>query len=547
MWQADDLGIARRAGVAGRQARCRSRSGRMIPTTGGTTMTDDRNIRSEVCIARYVPLLGARGMVALVLLAAIWVMSPAMQAIAQSSTHRADIEALRYQQRQTEDLHDRARERETDLARQEGKLRGEIAALRQVMISLAKETRGLEFVLEDSESAISALSETELRKRARLRLRRARLAHLLAALQRIALRRPDGLVLKSTEASDLVRSSLLLRESIRLAEQRVGELRSELATLESLRMQISTRREHRNETGDLLDRKKSEFAELLQRKSVFLQRIASARMAQSKAVRQLARDSSNIGELIVNLGLTMPDADTDEFDPVMVGQAGAMLLDRSGGPVIPDGDHGGDTAHLLHAGVPLAVRELPPAAANAPGRKAALRTPPSLQSLRQAPPAGRAKPRSRQQKTASVAPRRKRRAKSGKRLHLTAPAMGRIDRSFGEKTVTGTKTKGVTLVAHRDSAVLAPYRGSVSFAGPFRSYGLIVVIEHPGGYHSVLAGLHQLGVESGSEVRTGEPVGIMGKVPGARRLYFEFRRNGRPINPVPATVGWSKLDKGLGT
>jgi len=100
--------------------------------------------------------------------------------------------------------------------------------------------------------------------------------------------------------------------------------------------------------------------------------------------------------------------------------------------------------------------------------------------------------------------------------------------------VGGTQTKGITIGTRPGAQVVAPYDGQVVFSGPFRGYGPIVIIEHGGGYHSLLAGLHRIDTTDGSWVVAGEPVGIMDDGPeDTRRLYLELRRNGQPINPSP--------------
>ncbi len=81
--------------------------------------------------------------------------------------------------------------------------------------------------------------------------------------------------------------------------------------------------------------------------------------------------------------------------------------------------------------------------------------------------------------------------------------------------------------------MVAPYDGRVLFAGPFRGYGQILIIEHDDGYHSLLAGLDRLDVSVGQWLVTGEPVGTMPKGEDKPRLYLELRHDGQPINPLP--------------
>ncbi len=76
------------------------------------------------------------------------------------------------------------------------------------------------------------------------------------------------------------------------------------------------------------------------------------------------------------------------------------------------------------------------------------------------------------------------------------------------------------------------------FAAPFRSYGLLLIVDCGGGYHTVLAGFERLDVKVGQSVAAGEPVGVMPNwEPGAAgdrpALYLELRRDGQPVNPAP--------------
>ncbi len=92
--------------------------------------------------------------------------------------------------------------------------------------------------------------------------------------------------------------------------------------------------------------------------------------------------------------------------------------------------------------------------------------------------------------------------------------------------------------------IVAPFDGRIAFEGPFRSYGQILIIEHGGGYHTVLAGLDRVDAVVGQWLLAGEPVGSMAPVgapqgsgdlsaAGRPKLYLELRRNGQPVDPVP--------------
>jgi len=116
---------------------------------------------------------------------------------------------------------------------------------------------------------------------------------------------------------------------------------------------------------------------------------------------------------------------------------------------------------------------------------------------------------------------------------LPYPARGMLVARFGQQSEVGTTHKGLSIETREDAQVVAPYDGQVVFAGPFRGYGLLLIIEHGEGYHTLLAGMSRIDSLVGQRLLAGEPVGVMGRSDGKPVLYFELRRNGQPVNPLP--------------
>lgn len=114
------------------------------------------------------------------------------------------------------------------------------------------------------------------------------------------------------------------------------------------------------------------------------------------------------------------------------------------------------------------------------------------------------------------------------------PVSGELVRSFGDSDVHGRPSQGLTLQGTHYEVVVAPFDGKVDYVGPFQGYGLILIIRHAGGYHSLLAGLGHVDVTMGQWLLAGEPVGSLpdgdDKGTGAT-FYFELRRDGRPVDP----------------
>lgn len=133
---------------------------------------------------------------------------------------------------------------------------------------------------------------------------------------------------------------------------------------------------------------------------------------------------------------------------------------------------------------------------------------------------------------------------SSLRGKLALPVTGRFARRFGEKDGLGGVMQGDMVATQSGAIVTAPSDGSVLYAGPFRSYGQLLILNAGDGYHVVVAGMSNISVASGQSVLAGEPIGTIGEARVADasaqavgktlpELYVEFRKDGKPVNPAP--------------
>ena len=119
------------------------------------------------------------------------------------------------------------------------------------------------------------------------------------------------------------------------------------------------------------------------------------------------------------------------------------------------------------------------------------------------------------------------------RGRIPYPVKGTIVKKYGEQIEAGITSKGITIRTRPNAQVISPYDGTVLFAGPFRGYGQLLIIEHGDGFHTLLAGIGRLDTSVGQSLLAGEPVGIM-VAQSKPTLYIELRKNGQPVNPA----GW---------
>jgi septal ring factor EnvC (AmiA/AmiB activator) len=133
---------------------------------------------------------------------------------------------------------------------------------------------------------------------------------------------------------------------------------------------------------------------------------------------------------------------------------------------------------------------------------------------------------------------------------LTWPVTGKQMLGFGEPDGLGGESQGLSIATRGGTAVLAPADGWVVYAGPFRSYGQVMIINAGDGYHIVLAGMARIDAALGQFVLSGEPIAAMGAMRLASIgdiehtsaqaiLYVEFRKDGTAIDSAP---WWAQTD-----
>lgn len=125
-------------------------------------------------------------------------------------------------------------------------------------------------------------------------------------------------------------------------------------------------------------------------------------------------------------------------------------------------------------------------------------------------------------------------ARSGAPKAYILPVAGRVVSGFGEINPTGYRERGIRFAVESSARVVAPAAGKVTFAGRYRSFGNIVIIEHGNGWATLVTGIERLAVEAGAQVRLGAAIGNAGEE--EPEIMVELRRNGRVID-IAALLG----------
>jgi septal ring factor EnvC (AmiA/AmiB activator) len=438
------------------------------------------------CLSRGSPFERALGAGLLLLLLLFPLLAPAQD--------RQELESIEAALRDS-------RTQGTKLSAKATALAQEVADLQYQLVARAAAARETEAALDQLEAQLADLEKRQAAKRTELAGRRQALVRSLAALERLALT-PPGAALVSTAPLDLARGELLLRQAVPELQSRSRRLEADIAVLRGLSDEIASRRSKSTALAANLDADRLKITALLTQKAS-LQKKTAAQAAASKArSTKLAAEAKDLQELIDRLARERAAA-----------QAAAALAAATPPPAQP--------ATATAAALPSA----PVTAAPAPA------VPVTVAPA--APVPAPAAPASPSLALGGPVPNNIR-GFPGVPGSLVRPVAGPLVAHFGEVDSSGSRAKGILIQTRPGATVLAPFDGQVIYRGPFRSYGEILIIQHSGGYHSVLAGLGRSDAAVGQWVLAGEPVGAMGSPQdGKAQLYVELRRDGHPIDPAP--------------
>ncbi|CAO3373100.1 murein hydrolase activator EnvC family protein [Azospirillum argentinense] len=403
---------------------------------------------------------------------------------------------------------DKALQRQLD--RQSQTLQKELDELRDRLVGLADQERAQEDELAHLEESLTALETQERTQAEKLEGERQQIAALLAALQRVARIPPEAALARPDGPVDTLRSALLLRDTVPALRARADALAQALTRLAETRETLQAQRTRTYAARlTLIDRQK-EIGQLVARREELSRQTEEERQQVAQRTARLTGQAADLRQLMDRI-----EAERRA--------AAAMAAKRE--------------AERLEAERREAERRL--AEQRAAEQKAAEQKLAEQKAAEQRQAEQKlAEQRAADQKLADQrASEQRARAEAetaraapsppaGERL----PVGGRVTVRYGEADRYGATSRGVTIQARAGSTVVSPQAGTIVFAGPFRGYGQILIVEHSHGYHSLIAGFGRIDTAVGRRVATGEPIGLM-PADGSPDLYFELRRHGQPINP----------------
>jgi septal ring factor EnvC (AmiA/AmiB activator) len=365
-------------------------------------------------------------------------------------------------------------------------VRADRARLSAALIETTTKVQDAERGAAAAADRLSGLNATADELSRSLERRRGIIADVLAALQRMGSNPPPAILVKPDDMSQAVRAATVMGALIPELKSEIESARRELDDLAKTRESIARERDELAEKGKALAADKMRLGALIDARQQSLASAQDALGSQQQRAAELAKKATSLKDLISRL-----DSETAARNASAAAAHAAEVATANDIEARAQAAHGAETARLKP--------EI--AFADTKGR-------------------------------------------------VPLPAAGAILRTFGSSDDFGGIERGVSLATPAAATVSAPVDGAVLFAGVYRSYGQLLIIDAGGGYYVLLAGMDRINVQSGQSVLAGEPVGVMGDgstrmataaAVGAGRpvLYIELRKDGTAIDPGP---WWAKSD-----
>ncbi len=381
-------------------------------------------------------------------------------------------------------------EKKRKLQREIASLKKDRTVISKALVVVAERTGKLESRLDEIEKRLGVLGSQESEIRQSLHGRRNLLSKVLAALQRMGRKPPPALLIRPDDALASIRSAVILGAVVPELRAETSILITDLKELARLRANIIAQKQIHASNIISLSEEDARLSLLVDEKLKLVGKTRQALDGQNKKARKLAEKATSLKQLIASLSAQIEDAE---------------LAARK-------------------------AREAEDARSRAEDER--------LSIARNSVENGDAKIASQFGRIVQFS--RFSEAKGSLRL----PVRGVEVVAFGEKTTTGSRSNGAMMATRANALVISPFDAKIVYAGPFRSYGQLLILDVGEHTHIVMAGMDRINVGRGQLVLAGEPVAKMGTrriasvvaqdIASSRpMLYVEFRKDGKSFDPTP--------------
>jgi septal ring factor EnvC (AmiA/AmiB activator) len=400
----------------------------------------------------------------------------------------AELSGRRLELRGMEDTLEASQEQRRRIEAEITSIRADRAKLTAALLDATQIVNASERKIGATEASLDTLTGTEDAIKRSLASRRAVIAEILASLQRMGRKPPPALLVAPQDMLAAIRTSMLLGSVLPQMRGETEALASDLSDLVQLRQSIAAERETLANGVAKLRAERQRLAALVEARQSALSAAEQALGTERERALDLAKQAASLKDLIARMETEVATA-----------ARGAEAARRA------DAIRGRATTSSAAMRTALAPFKDP------------ARLAPAIAFI----------------ETKGLLP---------------VPVNGTLQRGFGSQDGFGGTGKGMLIATRVEAIVASPCDGWVSFAGPYRSYGQLLIVNAGQGYYIILAGMDKINVNVGQFILVGEPVAVMGDgsvktaaaiAIGAVQpiLYVEFRKDGVAIDPGP---WWAK-------
>lgn len=443
-------------------------------------------------------------------------------------------------------------QRAAELAAEVEAIQKDRASVTAALIQSAKTEKKLAGDIFQLEKDVLALDEQQQGIRGRLWDRRAVLAEVLAALQRMGLNPPPAMLVTPEDALGSVRSSILLGAVIPHMRAETEILIADIQELSKVTSSIRTESEKLDATRLVQKEEQARLTLLVQEKRQLEDETTQALTAEQERMTELIAKAESLEEFISALGDEAERLQAEADAKLKAEQQARIEEERkqreAAEAAIVAAQKAREDAERAKRDADLA-RQLAAEDALKKAQEAKAEAERQQKEAQEAIIAAR----KRAEELAALPERIMPTLNFSKRTGaLAKPVAGRTITAFGANDGFGSRAQGDTIETSPNAIVTAPAGGKVLYAGPFRAYGNLLILDAGENYQLVLAGMDRIDVAQGQFVLEGEPVGAMGRIRLASvtaaatdndnpTLYIEFRKNSKPIDPSP---WWERVSTG---
>ena len=341
----------------------------------------------------------------------------------------------------------------------------ELTRISKDMIASAKQIQNSEEKISRMESELETLRADLKKAEENFVVEDDNLIKTLSALQNLALKPTEALFVQPLTPVEIIRSAMLLREAVPYLQENAARIREDLEKIEAQKNLVEKQVARIIRQKKILEKEHEQMKALVQRKSKIRNAVEIKSVKAKKKVEQLASQANDLRDLLNKLEKQRQEKlRRQEEERRRLAELKAAEARRAA-----------EETKKLEEKQRADLIKFKPEVINEVGENFV-------------------------------------KAKG----HLLRPARGPVVTAYGEQMSKGVTSKGIIIKTRSQAQVISPYDGTVIFAGPFRGYGNLIIIEHGQGYLSLLAG---------------EPVGQMPES-GDARLYVELRKDNHPVNPL---------------